>query len=92
MICEAGGQWAWLASGMNFKFIKPVYFDRNRHLRNHHQYPGRPGEPQPLGPYSPIQRKKSSLTADLKGFLPMNKSRSVLSDMIEEGDPTNPLR
>ena len=26
MICEFGGQVGWLATGMNFKFIKPVYF------------------------------------------------------------------
>ena len=26
MICEIGGQIGWLASGMNFKFIKPVFF------------------------------------------------------------------
>ena len=27
MICEFGGQVGWLATGMKFKFIKPVYFD-----------------------------------------------------------------
>ena len=27
MICEFGGQVGWLATGMNFKYIKPVYFD-----------------------------------------------------------------
>ena len=27
MVCEFGGQAGWLATGMNFKFIKPVYFD-----------------------------------------------------------------
>ena len=27
MICEFGGQVGWLASGMDFDFIKPVYFD-----------------------------------------------------------------
>lgn len=26
MICEFGGQVGWLASGMDFKFIRPVYF------------------------------------------------------------------
>jgi acyl dehydratase len=26
MICEVGGQIAWLASGMDFKFRRPVYF------------------------------------------------------------------
>ena len=26
MICEFGGQVGWLATGMNFKFINPVYF------------------------------------------------------------------
>ncbi len=27
MICEFGGQVGWLATGMSYKFIKPVYFD-----------------------------------------------------------------
>ncbi len=26
MICEVGGQLGWLATGMNFRFRKPVYF------------------------------------------------------------------
>ena len=25
MVCEPGGQWGWLASGMSFRFRKPVY-------------------------------------------------------------------
>ncbi len=27
MITEMGGQMGWLASGMNFRFVKPVYFN-----------------------------------------------------------------
>jgi 3-hydroxybutyryl-CoA dehydratase len=27
MICEFGGQVGWLATGMNFKFLAPVYFN-----------------------------------------------------------------
>jgi len=27
MICEFGGQVGWLATGMNFKFLHPVYFN-----------------------------------------------------------------
>lgn len=27
MICEMGGQVGWLATGMSFKYIRPVYFD-----------------------------------------------------------------
>ncbi len=27
MICEFGGQVAWLATGMNFRFLHPVYFE-----------------------------------------------------------------
>jgi 3-hydroxybutyryl-CoA dehydratase len=25
MVCEPGGQWGWLATGMSFRFRKPVY-------------------------------------------------------------------
>ena len=91
MICEAGGQWAWLASGMNFKFIKPVYFDETVTCQITINTLDDRGAAT-AGAVFTNSKEEVVLTADLKGFVPVNESRSVLSEMIEEGDPTNPLR
>jgi acyl dehydratase len=90
MICEPGGQWGWLAAGMNFRFLKPVYIgdtiacemaiveldDRGR-ARAHATLTNQKGE--------------TVLEADLKGFLPSPEERALLAAMLAEGDPSNPL-
>ena len=91
MVTEIGGQIGWLASGMNFRFIKPVYFgdsitltftvvDIDERLRAR-------GE----GTYI-NQNAVTVLECEIFGILPGPEDREVLRKMIAEGDPTNMLR
>lgn len=91
MLTEIGGQIGWLASGMNFRFKKPVYFgdtiictftitdiDNNNRARARVVYQDNDGI--------------TVLEADLTGILPGTLERRLLSAMVEEGDPTNKIR
>ena len=91
MLTEIGGQIGWLASGMNFKFLKPVYFGdsivcvftiveidsagRSKAEATYHNQDG-----------------LRVLEAELFGILPGNPEREVLRKMVAEGDSTNKLR
>ena len=88
ILTEVGGQIGWLASEMNFRFKRPVYFgdtiectfticeidERNRARAD------------------VIYRNQEGtivLEADLAGILPGEPERAVLDAMVAEGDPTN---
>ena len=90
MICEVGGQIAWLATGMNFHFRRPVYpgdsvachlviaeIDERGRARANATFTNQDG----------VQ----VATAELTGYLPTGRSRDILADMVAEGDPTNPI-
>ena len=91
MLTEIGGQMGWLASVMNFRFKKPVYFgdtitckltitdidDRNR-ARAMAEYKNEDGIPV--------------LEADLEGIVPAEPEQEILAAMVQEGDPTNEIR
>jgi len=90
LVTEIGGQIGWLASGMNFRFRKPVY----------------PGETitcqwviTEIDQYS---RAKASivisneegvtvLEAEIGGVVPGLEKQALLSRMLAEGDPTNAI-
>ena len=88
MLTEVGGQIGWLASVMNFRFKKPVYFgdtvtckltiteidarNRARAVAEFHNIKG-----------------VAVIEADLEGILPAEPEQKVLRAMVEEGDPTN---
>ena len=88
MLTEIGGQIGWLASVMNFRFIKPVYFgdtiecsmrivEIDEHQRARAQV---------------IYRNQACsivLEAELAGILPGIRERQILTQMLTEGDPTN---
>lgn len=90
IITEIGGQIGWLASVMNFRFKRPVYFgdtitctltiteidERNR-AKAQAEYLNQDGI--------------MVLQAELEGILPGNPERDVLTMMLNEGDPTNKL-
>lgn len=91
MLCEAGGQLAWLASGMSFTFIKPVYFgdtitctvmitdvDEKKRARAVAEYVNQHGE--------------KVMEGHLTGRLPGEEDTRVLREMVAEGDATNALR
>ena len=90
MLTEIGGQIGWLATVMNFRFKKPVYFgdtvecsmrivDIDDHNRAKAQIVYR------------NQHGTRVLEADLEGILPGIKERQVLNQMLLEGDPTNKI-
>ena len=88
ILTQIGGQIGWLASVMNFRFKKPVYFDETitceftitaidelRGARAEAIYFNQAGS--------------IVLEAELEGILPDESERGVLKAMVAEGDPTN---
>ncbi len=91
MMCELGGQVGWLASGMEFRFLRPIYIgdtitctltileiDARGFARAEGTFTNRDGE--------------KVLETILTGFVPGSREREVLSLMMADGDPTNKLR
>ena len=91
MLTEIGGQIGWLASEMNFRFMRPVYFgdtiecaftiteiDARNRARAAAVYRNQEGT--------------VVLEADLAGILPGAPERRVLEAMAAEGDPTNKIK
>jgi 3-hydroxybutyryl-CoA dehydratase len=91
LVTEAGGQMGWLASGMNFRFKRPVYFgdtvecsltiaeldDRNR---------------AKVEVVFKNQQNEIVIEASLTGIIPGFPERRVMEAMMAEGDPTNKCR
>lgn len=90
MICEPGGQWAWLASGMNFRFIKPVYIGDTITCEMKILDVDERGKALARARFT-NQRGELVMEAELKGFLPNPKEREILAEMLSQGDPTNPI-
>lgn len=90
MICEVGGQLAWLASGMDFRFIAPVYFGDSVTCRITVTEIDEQGRAKAQAVLT-NQHGVRVATAALKGRLPMGEDRERLRRMMAEGDPTNPL-
>jgi 3-hydroxybutyryl-CoA dehydratase len=91
MLTEIGGQIGWLASGMNFRFKKPVYFgdaiaccltitevdERERAMAD---------------AVFMNQNGEVVIEASITGIVPGGVERRVLAAMMAEGDPTNGCR
>lgn len=90
LLTEIGGQIGWLASGMSFKFKKPVYVDDtvactctlvrmdvDGKAMAHAEFVNQEGE--------------LVMTAELYGNIPVGQDREVLQRMVAEGDPTNKI-
>jgi len=91
LITEIGGQIGWLASKMDFRFKKPVYFDDtitcvltitsiDEKNRANAQAIFR------------SQHGDIVIEAELGGILPNPAEREILAQMVAEGDPTNKLK
>ena len=90
MICEFGGQVGWLATGMNFKFIKPVYFGDTITCTitlTKIEDSGRSEAEAILTNGA----NEQVCYAHLTGRLPLDHEREVLRLMVEEGDSANKL-
>ncbi|MCB2192458.1 MAG: MaoC family dehydratase [Deltaproteobacteria bacterium] len=91
MICEVGGQLAWLATGMDFRFRRPVFFgdtitctvtvisvDPRGWAKAEALYTNQHGE--------------VVVSAKMEGQVPRGDSQEILQQRVDEGDPYNPLR
>jgi acyl dehydratase len=91
MVTEIGGQIGWLASGIHFRFKKPVYFgDEITCTMTITEL-----EPNGRARAEAIFRNQHDevvLTAQITGRVPVGSDREVLKQMMAEGDPTNGIR
>lgn len=90
MICEFGGQAGWLATGMNFKFIKPVYFGDTIHCTITMNKISESGHAEATALFT-NQDTEQVCYAHLTGRLPIRRERDLLKQMINEDDPINKL-
>lgn len=90
MICEPGGQWAWLASGMSFRFVGPVYVGDTVTCYMRILELDQRGKAKARARFT-NQEGELVMEAELRGFLPSEAERALLIRMLEEGDTTNPL-
>ena len=90
MICEFGGQVGWLATGMNFKFIKPVYFGDTILCTVTLVRLDDDGRAEAEALFT-NQDGQHVCRAHLAGRLPLPAERELLEQMVKEGDPTNRL-
>jgi len=90
LLTEIGGQIGWLASKMDFRFIKPVYFDDTItcHLTITAIDDRNRAEARAI--YR-NQHDNIVLEAFLSGILPDLGERKILQTMVNEGDPTNKI-
>ncbi len=90
MICEFGGQVGWLATGMRFKFLKPVYFNNTISCTITLTKIEESGRAEAEA-YFFNEDKEQVCYAHLSGRLPKPDERQILKRMVDEGDPTNKL-
>jgi len=90
MICEFGGQVGWLATGMSFNYIKPVYFDDTIRCTISITKIEKNGRAEAHAFFT-NQDDERVCYAHLTGRLPLKQERELLKQMVDEGDPTNKL-
>jgi 3-hydroxybutyryl-CoA dehydratase len=90
MLTEIGGQIGWLASGVNYKFNKPVYFGDTVTCRLTITKMNEKGNAKAKAEFI-NQDGTVVMQAELFGIIPVGKDKEVLKIMVEEGDPTNKL-
>ncbi len=90
MLTEVGGQIGWLASGMEMRFKRPVYFGDTVTCRLTIVETAENGKSRA----DIIWYNQAGLTVIegvLTGFLPGPAEKRILKAMMAEGDPTNKL-
>ena len=90
ILTEIGGQIGWLASGMDLRFLKPVYFDDTVTCRCTLTELDERGKAVAECIFK-NQTNETVVEATLKGIIPGQLEIDVLVKMVAEGDPTNPL-
>jgi acyl dehydratase len=90
MLTEIGGQMGWLASVMNFRFKKPVYFGDTVTCKLTITAVDARNRARAVAAYH-NQAGVVVLEADLEGIVPAAPEQDVLKAMVVEGDPSNKL-
>lgn len=85
MLTEVGGQMGWLASGMNFRFKKPVYFNDTVTCRCILTSVDEKNRAEAHAVFT-NQDNQIVIEARLYGFLPDTRERRVLEDLLDSGD------
>lgn len=88
MICEFGGQVGWLATGMTFKFLYPVYFEDIIQCRVTLTSVQESGRAEAEAVFT-NQDGRQVVLATLTGRLPREGEKALLNQMVSEGDPFN---
>ncbi|UCG14637.1 MAG: MaoC family dehydratase [Deltaproteobacteria bacterium] len=88
LLTEIGGQIGWLASGMNFKFKKPVYFGDTVTCDFAITDIDERGRAKAEALFT-NQDQITVLKAILTGIVPGIEEQRVMAEMLAEGDPTN---
>jgi 3-hydroxybutyryl-CoA dehydratase len=84
LITEIGGQMGWLASGMNFRFIKPVFFNDTITCRFTLTAVDAENRAKADAVFT-NQHRQIVLQASLFGVLPNVEERQVLQDLMDSG-------
>ncbi len=90
LVTEIGGQIGWLASGMEFKFIKPVYFGDTVKCDFTITDISDGGQARGEGVFT-NKDQATVLLAVVTGFIPGAEEKQVMKAMVAEGDPTNKI-
>ena len=91
MLTEVGGQLGWLASGMQFRFRRPVYIGESILCELTVVEIGVRGRARAEARFTNVLGQVV-LEAEVTGYVPGPEERIVLKTMIQEGDPTNAIR
>ena len=91
MICEWGGQVAWLATGMSFRFLRPVLHGDTVTCAIRVVSINEKGFAKAEAVMT-RQDGSEAVRATLEGFLPNESDRRVLGRMVAAGDPSNKIR
>lgn len=90
MICEFGGQVGWLATGMHFRFLNPVYFNDTIQCKITLTRLESNGRAEAEAEFTNQQGQRVALAA-MTGRLPVEDDNTLLNRMVQEGDPSNKL-
>jgi 3-hydroxybutyryl-CoA dehydratase len=91
MVTEIGGQIGWLASGMTFRFKRPVYFGDTIECRLTITEIDDRNRAKAEATFT-NQQNEGVIEASVTGIIPGLAERRVMEAMMAEGDPTNQRR
>jgi acyl dehydratase len=91
MVTEIGEQLGWLASGMRFRFRRPVYTGDTIRCELTIVEIGARGRARAEARFT-NDLGQVVLESEVTGYVPGAEERIVLEAMIREGDPTNAIR